>query len=105
MRNPPRNDRSSPLSMGSVYRFVSLSEMSGLLGGVAGSFNESGRSRRLLILSLGVLSSGMMASAAKAQMVVKRAKGICCTTGDRTPDNPLVGESIDVTLSECGGTF
>jgi hypothetical protein len=104
MRNPPRNDRSSPLSMGSVYRSVSLSEMSGLLGGVAGSFNESGRSRRLLILSLGVLSSGMMASAAKAQMVVNCVKGISCT-GDRTPDNPLVGKSIDLTLSECGGTF
>ena len=105
MRNPPRNDRSSPLSMGSVYRSVSLSEMSGLLGGVAGSFNESGRSRRLLILSLGVLSLGMMASAAKAQTFVKCAKRITCTTGDRTPDNPLVGESIDLTLSECGGTF
>ena len=105
MRNPPRNDRSSPLSMGSVYRFVSLSEMSGLLGGVAGSFNESGRSRRLLILSLGVLSLGMMASAAKAQTFVKCAKGITCTTGDRTPDNPLVGGSIDLTLSECGGIF
>jgi hypothetical protein len=105
MRNPPRNDRSSPLSMGSVYRFVSLSEMSGLLGGVAGSFNESGRRRRLLILSLGVLSLGMMASAAKAQTVVKCAKGITCGTGDRTPDDPLVGRSIDLALSECGGTF
>jgi hypothetical protein len=76
------------------------SEASGLPAGVTKVFREAGRSRSLGVLSLAALSLGLMASAAKAQMVIifpSAARHI-------TQENPLVGGMIHLILSQCGWT-
>ena len=76
------------------------SEASGLSGAVTKVCREAGRSRSLAVLSLAALSLGLMASAAKAQMVIIFPSA----TGHITQENPLVGGMIHLILSQCGWT-
>jgi hypothetical protein len=66
------------------------SEASGLSGAVTKVFREAGRSWSLGVHSLAALSLGLMALAAKAQMV------IICPSG--------VGGMIHLIPSQCGWT-
>jgi hypothetical protein len=76
------------------------SEASGLSGAVTKVFREAGRNRSLAVLSLAAFSLGLMASAAKAQMVIIFPSA----TEHMTQENPLVGGMIHLVLSQCGWT-
>jgi hypothetical protein len=80
------------------------SEASGLSGAVTKVFREAGRRRSLGVLSLAALSSGLMAPAAKAQMVITFPGGFTSATGHITLENPLVGGMIHLIPSQCGWT-
>jgi hypothetical protein len=97
--------RSSPLSMRSVFRFAFLSDAPGLLGEVTKVYGETERSRPLAVLSLAVLSLGLMAPAVRAQTVINVPGGFTGATGHITLEIPLVGGSIHLNLSQCGWTF
>jgi hypothetical protein len=81
-----------------------VSKASGLSGAVTKVFREAGRSRSLGVLSLAALSLGLMAPAAKAQMVIIFPSGFTSATGHITLENPLVGGMIHLILSQCGWT-
>jgi hypothetical protein len=78
------------------------SEASGLLGVVTRGFREVGRSRPLGVPSLAVLSLALMVPAVKAQTVIIFAGGSIGATGRITPENPLVGGLIHLSLGRCG---
>ena len=73
---------------------------SGLLSAVTKVFREAGRDRSLAVLSLAALSLGLVASAAKAQMVIIFPSA----TGHITQENPLVDGMIHLILTNCGWT-
>jgi hypothetical protein len=76
------------------------SEASGLSGAVTKVFREAGRNRSLAVLSLAAFSLGLMASAAKAQMVIIFPSA----TEHMTQENPLVSGMIHLIISQCGWT-
>jgi hypothetical protein len=105
MPNSAYNYRYSPLSMESVFRFAFLSEASGFLGVVTKVLRETWGSRPPGVLSLAVLFSGPMAFATEAQLVINLPRGFTGGTGHITLENPLVGESIYLNLSQGEWTF
>jgi hypothetical protein len=84
---------------------IPVSNASGLLDAVTRPFGEIERNRPRLLLSPAILSSGLTASAAKAQTVINFPGGFTGATGYITLDNPLVGGSIHLIPSRCGWTF
>jgi hypothetical protein len=66
----------------------------GWLGAVTKVFRETGGSRPLVVLSLAVLSLGLMVPVAKAQRVMDFPSEFTGATGHLTLEKPLVGGSI-----------
>jgi hypothetical protein len=81
---------------------TSASEASGLSGAVTKVSCAAGRTRPPGVLSLAALSLGLMAPAAKAQMVIIYPSGFSSATGHMTLENSLV--MIHVVISQCGWT-
>jgi hypothetical protein len=81
------------------------SDAPGLFGVVTKVFGETERSRPLVVLSLAVLSLGLMVPAAGAQTVISFLREFTGATGRMTPGNPLVGGSIHFNLSQGGWTL
>jgi hypothetical protein len=78
------------------------SKAPGLSGAVMKVFREVGRGRRQGVLSLAVLSLGLMGCAAKAQMVIIFPGGVGAATAHITLENPLVGGSFHLILGQRG---
>ena len=68
-------------------------------------FRGTGGSRRLVVLSLAVLSLVLMPPAARVQTVINFLIGFTVATAHITLQNPLAGGSSYLNPSQCGWTF